>query len=215
MKNRVCFIDDDADFEIPLFKEVFESEFEIISATNMTDLKVEIDSRKDWIPDLFILDMYFPESPPDYMAIENLKNSHTNFNPDNADIRIAFTNFLAASKRLKDVLAAWKQDADGGISFAKQVAETFPEIPIVFYSRKASLKDAIRCLSLKNVYNVILKPTGKSDEHTRALTFEESSRLVTELRNAMNLPGAAKLAQIKRSLPFLVRLLKDFFDRGK
>ena len=215
MKKRVCFIDDNLEFEIPLFRGVFDSRFEILYATNLTDIQAEINSRRDWIPDLFILDMYFPCGPPDNTAIENLKKPQLQLQPDNADIRIAFTNFLTASKRLKDVLAAWKQDASGGMKLAQHVAEAFPKVPIVFYSRKASLQDAIRCISLKNVCNVIIKPTGKSDEQTRSLTLEERPRLVTEFQNAMNLPDSTIITQVKKSLPIMVRFLKDFFDRSK
>ena len=70
---RICFIDDDESFEITLFRDVFAEEFDIITATNYIDLKSQIDDREGWIPDLFVLDLYFPCRPANQGAIEALK----------------------------------------------------------------------------------------------------------------------------------------------
>jgi len=56
---RICFVDDDEEFEIPLFCDVFGEAFDIIAASDYVLLKSQIDSRENWKPDLFVLDLYF------------------------------------------------------------------------------------------------------------------------------------------------------------
>jgi CheY-like chemotaxis protein len=158
---RVCFIDDDQEFEIPLFREVFGDTFDIITATSYADLKSRIESLENWNPDLFILDMYFPAGPTDRNAIEHLKAEPLQIENDNAQIRPAYRNFIKAQARLKDVLRAHKQGPSGGLELAMKIAIGYPKVPIVFYSRKATIEDIIRCMAIENVWSVERKPTGR------------------------------------------------------
>jgi len=43
---RICFIDDDERFEIPLFHRAFDEIFDIITASDYATLKLKIDSRE-------------------------------------------------------------------------------------------------------------------------------------------------------------------------
>ena len=117
MSKKVCFIDDDADFEIALFHEVFGREFDVLSGTGLTDVVYQINSRKGWKPDLFVLDMYFPLGAPDHDAIEKLAASRLELPPDGGQLREAFENYLAAMGRFRSVLFAWKQIKRAGVIY--------------------------------------------------------------------------------------------------
>ncbi len=158
---RICFIDDDGEFEVPLFCDVFGGAFEIIAASNYVELKSLIDSREDWKPDLFVLDLYFPSGPANREAIEALRAEPLSVENDNAEIRTAYRNYLRAKTRLAGVLDAWKQNANGGLILAEKVVADYPDVPLVFYSRKATLEDVVRCMAARNVWSVERKPTGK------------------------------------------------------
>ena len=158
---RICFIDDDGEFEIPLFCDVFGEAFDIIAASNYAELKSLIDSREDWKPDLFVLDLYFPSGPANREAIEALRAEPLFVENDNAEIRTAYRNYLRAKTRLAGVLDAWKQNANGGLILAEKVVADYPDVPIVFYSRKATLEDVVRCMAARNVWSVERKPTGR------------------------------------------------------
>jgi CheY-like chemotaxis protein len=212
MKSKLCFIDDDSDFEIPLFRETFGSEFDVITSTTFTEAVAEIEDRHGWTPDLFVLDMYFPVAPPDQLAIAKLAESWTGLQPDDGQIRQAFLNHLTAANRLRQVLSAWNQSAEGGRELARLVSEKFPLVPIVFYSRKATLQDAVRSMMVKNVANVILKPSAGNDEDTKRLTKAEAARIASEFKNAMKLSRSPKLAAFKRGLRAVVKLLWQFFS---
>ena len=158
---RICFVDDDEKFEIPLFCDVFGEAFDIIAASDYVELKSQIDSRENWKPDLFVLDLYFPSGPANREAIEALRAEPLFVENDNAEIRTAYRNYLRAKTRLAGVLNAWKQNANGGLILAEKVVADYPDVPIVFYSRKATLEDVVRCMAARNVWSVEKKPTGK------------------------------------------------------
>src|SRR5207245_6531364 len=135
MTRRICFIDDDDKFEIPLFIKAFGGEFEVITAKSFHDCDLQIKSRKAWVPDLFVLDLYFPSELPDIAAVEALRNRPLALAEDKAEVRQAYLNYRLAHDRLRAVLHAWKQSADGGIELAAKVTQKYPKSPIVFYSR--------------------------------------------------------------------------------
>ena len=194
--RHICFIDDDGDFEIPLFEDVFGSEYDIIAATDYEDARKQIDGRPDWTPDLFVLDLYFPDGAPDTEAIATLKNKPLELPDDSAGIRTAYTNYLRARSRLQDVLAAHKQGPSGGLRLATMVARDFPETPIVFYSRKATFEDVVKCLASKGVRWVEKKPSGKTDAETKALTHDQKDRIVRNFNRAIEGQGVSSQSEV-------------------
>jgi len=185
MKHRVCFIDDDGDFEIPLFREVFGQEFDLLASTDYADLQSRIASYQGWEPELFILDLYFPSGPPDQDAVRVLRAAAPAFPRDEGGIRASYGNYLEAKSRLRRVLEAWKQGPLGGLNLAERIAEDYPQVPVVFYSRKACYEDVVRCLTLKNVRWVAKKPTGTDDADTARQTRSERERLSRCFRGAI------------------------------
>jgi len=98
MKKRICFIDDDDKFEIPLFSKTFSDEFDLITAKDYQDCESEIKSRKGWKPDLFVLDLYYPSTLPDEAAIKMLKKHPFTVPDDQASIGQAYLNYGSTQK---------------------------------------------------------------------------------------------------------------------
>ncbi|MCH8119593.1 MAG: hypothetical protein IIC00_07690 [Planctomycetes bacterium] len=207
---RICFIDDDGEFEIPLFCDVFGEAFDIIAASNYTELKSLIDSREDWKPVLFVLDLYFPSGPANREAIEALRAEPLSVENDNAEIRTAYRNYLRAKTRLAGVLDAWKQNANGGLILAEKVVADYPDVPIVFYSRKATLEDVVRCMAARNVWSVERKPTGKDSADTIELTRLAQQRIIRRFKMAISKVDSGELERKKEAAEVLVEMLRDF-----
>ena len=207
---RICFVDDDEKFEIPLFCDVFGEAFDIITASDYAELKSLIDSREDWKPDLFVLDLYFPSGPANREAIEALRAEPLFVENDNAEIRTAYRNYLRAKTRLAGVLDAWKQNANGGLILAEKVVADYPDVPIVFYSRKATLEDVVRCMAAKNIWSVEKKPTGKDSADTIELTRLAQQRIIRRFKMAVSKADSGKLERKKEAAEVLVEMLRGF-----
>ncbi len=207
---RICFIDDDEEFEIPLFCDVFGEVFDIIAANNFAELKSQFDSRESWKPDLFVLDLYFPSGPSNIEAIKALRAEPLLMEKDNAEIRTAYINYIRAQGRLARVLDAWKQNANGGLILAEKVVADYPDVPIVFYSRKATLEDVVRCMAARNVWSVEIKPTGKDSNDTIELTKLAQQRIIRRFEMAISKADSGRLAHKKEAAEILLEMLRDF-----
>lgn len=207
---RICFIDDDEKFEIRLFRDVFGEAFDIVAATDYIEVKSQIDSQKDWEPDLFVLDLYFPGGPANQDEIEALRAEPLSLENDNAEIRTAYSNYLRAGARLASILDARSQNANGGLKLAEKVAADYPNVPIVFYSRKATLEDAVRCMAAKNVWWVEKKPTGKDSAETIELTKSAKQRIAQRFEMAISKAGSNKFKRLKEAAKVLVEFLQEF-----
>jgi CheY-like chemotaxis protein len=207
---RICFIDDDEKFEIRLFRDVFGEAFDIVAATDYFELKSQLDGRKGWMPDLFVLDLYFPCEPVNQDEIEALRAEPLSLENDNAEIRTAYRNYLGAKARLANILEVWNQNANGGLKLAEKVAADYPKIPIVFYSRKATLEDAVRCLAAKNVWWVEKKPTGKDPAETIELTKSAKQRIAHRFETVISKTGSENVKRLKEAAKVLVENLQEF-----
>jgi CheY-like chemotaxis protein len=196
--HRVCFIDDDKHFEIPLFENVFGDVYDVIAEDSYDAAINKMAERGGWRPDLFVLDLYFPSGEPDRDAVATLRQSAVTFDSDGAEMRAAYTNYLRAESRLKAVLRAWKQGPDGGLEIARHAAQDFSLVPIVFYSRKATFEDAVRCLAADGVWWLEKKPTGNGDEDTRRLTLTEKSRIAARFDTIIAKKNEEQTLAIKR-----------------
>lgn len=207
---RICFIDDDEKFEIRLFRDVFGEAFDIAAATDYVELKSQLDSRKGWMPDLFVLDLYFPCEPANRDEIEALRAEPLSLENDNAEIRTAYRNYLRAKARLAGILDAWNQNANGGLKLAEKVAADYPKVPIVFYSRKATLEDAVRCMAAKNVWWVEKKPTGKDSAETIELTKSAKQRIAHRFKTVISKADSEKVKRLKEAAKVFVENLQEF-----
>ena len=207
---QVCFIDDDEKFEIPLFRNMFGETFDIVAATDYVELKSQVDSRKGWMPDLFVLDLYFPCGLANRDQIEALKAEPLSFEDDNAEIRTAYRNYLRARERLQSVLDAWNQNADGGLKLAEEIAADYPKVPIVFYSRKATLEDTVRCMAAKNVWWLERKPTGKDSAETIELTKSAKQRIAHRFEMVISKADSGKIKRLKETARVFTEFLGEF-----
>jgi len=207
---RICFIDDGESFEIPLFRETFREAFDIVAATDFAGVKSQINTRRDWAPDLFILDLYFPCGPANNNRIKALRAEPLSLEHDKAEIRAAHRNYLRARARLHSVLDAWNQNVNGGLEIAESIAADYPKVPIVFYSRKATLKDAIRCMTVKSVWWVEIKPTGKDPTETIELTKSAKQRIVHRFTTVISKVDSEKLKHLKQTTEVFIQYLDDF-----
>lgn len=207
---RICFIDDDEKFEIRLFRDVFGEAFDIVAATDYVELKSQLDSRKGWMPDLFVLDLYFPCEPANRDKIEALRAEPLSLENDNAEIRTAYRNYLRAKARLAGILEAWNQNANSGLKLAEKVAADYPKVPIVFYSRKATLEDAVRCMAAKNVWWVEKKPTGEDSAETIELTKSAKQRIAHRFKMVISKADSEKVKRLKEAAKVFVENLQEF-----
>ena len=211
--HRVCFIDDDGAFEIPLFEDVFADVYDAMAADSYDAAKNGIAARGEWTPDLFVLDLYFPSGTPDERAVKELTKSTLTLENDRGQIRAAYANHLRAKARLDAVLDAWRQGPAGGLEIANRVAVDFPGVPIVFYSRKATFEDAVRCLAAEGVWGLQKKPTGSDDQDTRRLTLAEKPRLVDRFNAVIARENEQQTLAVKRAarrtLQFVGPMLAD------
>lgn len=129
---------------------------------------------------------------------------------DNAEIRTAYRNYLKAKARLAGVLDAWKQNANGGLLLAEKVVVDYPDVPIVFYSRKATLEDVVRCMAARNVWSVERKPTGKDSADTIELTRLVQQRIIRRFKMAISKADSGKLERKKEAAEVLVEMLRGF-----
>jgi CheY-like chemotaxis protein len=217
MKSKVCFIDDDNKFEIPLFEKMFSEEFDLVTATSFPDCCDKIRRLRDWVPDIFVLDLYFPKpsETPDRGLIRTLEKSPLQLPPDGAEVRQCYLNYLDAKNRLSAVLNAWKQSADGGIELAKLVRAEFPNIPIVFYSRKALSEDVLRCMKEEGVCDVIAKPSGRNDEETEAISMDSRDTIATQIKKDVHnsKPGQRrKMKRLKDAARVVLETVQFFAD---
>jgi DNA-binding NtrC family response regulator len=129
---------------------------------------------------------------------------------DNAEIRTAYINYIRAQNRLAGVLDAWKQNSDGGLILAEKVTADYPDVPIVFYSRKATFEDVVRCMAARNVWSVERKPTGKDSDDTIELTKLAQQRIICRFKMAISKTDTAKLNRKKEASKVLLEMLRDF-----
>ena len=212
---RVCFIDDDKDFEIPLFKSAFGDVYDVVAEDSYDAARREMLERDAWRTDLFVLDLYFPSGEADRDAVGALLQSEVAFESDGGQMRAAYANYLGAESRLKAVLGAWKQGPDGGLEIARRVARDYPLIPIVFYSRKATFEDAVRCLAADGVNWLEKKPTGDDDEDTRRLTLAEKPRIAKRFDAVIAREDEARTTAIKSSADSLRRFVHTMLGSNR
>lgn len=212
MKKRVCFIDD-ADFEIELFTTAFGGTFELVTGHSLTECDRGIDDKWGSPPDLFVLDLYFPQQVVDQNRLTELKASPPAIVPDGGDLVLATQNYMALEKRLMDLLRALGQTPQGGLDLAQSIREStkFRGVPMVFYSRNPTAEDYVRCMQEEGVLSLIPKPTGNTREETIAETRRLSDGLADKFSRAMTPAAAVE----KKTLAIVARqafelLLKPF-----
>ena len=134
MKERptvVCFIDDDP-AEVQAFKDVFGEDFKVITSTTPRPVLTELRQR-NLRANLFVLDLYFAEGRAS--------------SEQERDRMVALKSEVDRSqKALSDYLGTVGHSCDGGLQIMQYLRENYPTTPVVFFTRKGTLADAVACV---------------------------------------------------------------------
>ncbi len=183
-KPLICFIDDNPD-ERKLFQDVFgcdDGAFSVITAETFVEAKRTIE-RTGEIPDLFLLDLYFPGGEGEAKPEADL-NEPASFIEDGGDLIKAYMNLETARKRYQAIRIAQDQSPAGGLRLIAQVKKAFPGVPAVTYTRKGTIEEA-EAARRAGVRFVFQKPSGEDWEDTYRITRERRPELERSFRRAM------------------------------
>jgi CheY-like chemotaxis protein len=178
--KAVCFVDDNIG-EIKRFKDNLKDHFIIGAGTSITEALSDLQKRGVRKPDLFILDLYFPEGP------RNTEEELMRLDGAREALLEAETEFLS-------VLAQLKLSSHGGLELAKGLKERWGSTPFIFFTRKGTLEDSVRGLR-QGALKVIKKPDpNKSERKGRTvseaydLAFEnDAGKIAYEINDAIRL----------------------------
>jgi len=140
-KPLICFIDDSAR-ERKLFEEVFAADngaFRVICAETFEEARRVIE-QLDEMPDLFVLDLYFPTGEKTDVTVESI--GPITLPDDKGDLTQAFLNVETAHNRFRQIRDALGQSPAGGLKLIEQVLSTYPGVPMVTYTRKGTIEEA-------------------------------------------------------------------------
>ena len=153
MKNSVCFVDDDKN-ELNRFVNYLQKDFIIGIGTNPKEALASLNEKGINRPDLWVLDMYFPEER------ETSDNGKREINEE-------WHKFLDARDSFKNVLSKYGQSAHGGLKLANEIKVNFKNSNFVFFTRKGMIDDAIRGLK-SEAMQIIKKPDYNEDDLEKA-----------------------------------------------
>ncbi len=173
-KPSICFVDD-SDHELRRFRENLKSRFEVGVGHTLDDALANLQKQGFAEPDLFVLDLYFPEGPP------NTEQELTKLNE-------AWTQYRTAHRDFMSTLARLGQTSAGGEALADQIRKRYRPPKYVFLTRKGTLEEGLRALR-HGALNVIKKPDpnrteaeGKSPTDAEDEAFRNrSSEIAAEL----------------------------------
>jgi CheY-like chemotaxis protein len=179
-KPTICFVDD-SDHELRRFQENLKSRFDIGVGRTLDDAVANLQQQVSDEPDLFVLDMYFPEGP--FSTEQEL----TELNEAWKKYRMAHADFMS-------VLAQLRQTSAGGEALADQIRKRYGSPKYVFLTRKATLDEGLRALR-RGALDVIKKPDPNSNESQgKSLAEAEdeafrnrSSEIAAELLHAVRM----------------------------
>ena len=124
-KHSLCFVDDDPE-ELQRFQESFKSLFVVGVGQTLDDALADLRRQGPRKPDLFVLDMYFPEGS-------------LNTKAEQEELRLAWSEYNSAHANFMSVLARLRQTSKGGYALAENVQKKCRSRNYVFFTRKATL----------------------------------------------------------------------------
>lgn len=183
--KHIVFIDDDA-AEIGAFERLYSGDLFRVTAIQVQAPGSAAAAIEEALggaaPDLFVLDMYFPgsDSPPDGLseesiqvadgAIREITHAAEALKDDFADGKTLLRQTQALASRTRELLDRWcaelGQSPANGIELMRIVRRKYPGVPIIFYSRKATVED-VKAALRAGALDVMLKPVA-SEEEARA-----------------------------------------------
>jgi CheY-like chemotaxis protein len=148
-KHSICFVDD-SEHELARFRENLKHRFEIGVGRTLDDAVADLQKQGHEEPDLFVLNLYFPEGP-------------RNTEAELSELSEAWAKYNRAHSEFLSVLARLRQTSAGGDALADQVLKAYGSRNYVFFTRKATLEEGLRCLR-RGALDVIKKPDPNTNE---------------------------------------------------
>jgi CheY-like chemotaxis protein len=141
--RTLCFVDDSED-ELRRFRENLEPTFTIGTGRTLDAALADLQRQGHRKPDLFVLDMYFPEG-------------QLNTPEELDELRDAWRAYRRAQAEFISTLARLGQTAAGGEDLADQIRKRCDRPQYVFFTRKGTLEEGLRALR-RGALDVIKKP---------------------------------------------------------
>lgn len=191
-RTVVVFVDDDPK-EIEIFKNVFGSDFHLLTGTRAGPVIQELGSQR-LRPRLFVLDLYFPKGPD---ATKEQRQEMIRLRQE----------VEAAQAKLSAYLAFVGQGPDGGITTLEHIRQTHPTTPVVFYTRKGTLDDVAKCRDagavavLRKPHPIALQPHADVYEEMRKAAKESKEYLVRQFEQHAASPSL--LVKMRRLIKFV------------
>jgi CheY-like chemotaxis protein len=178
--KAVCLVDDNFK-EIKRFRKYLKDYFVIGAGTSISEALSDLQKQGVKKPDLFILDLYFPEGP-------------RNTEEELMKLDAARGALLEAESEFLSVLARLKLSSHGGLELAKNLKDRWGSTPFIFFTRKGTLEDSVRALR-QGALKVIKKPDpNKSEREGRTIheAFDvafknDAGKIVYEINEAIRI----------------------------
>ena len=182
-RHHIVFIEDD-ESEMATFRRLYEGDqFELTGVCIQfprSVLPVLTETLGDRVPDLFVLDLFFPavSDPPGGFTEHTVGDARAHLTRvlrAAEELEGMFLDETALAKNDKELLRAgselvyWSQrmlrhwcdvlgqSPSGGIALLQLLRQRYPTVPAVFYSRKAMVADVKAALEA-GALDVIIKP---------------------------------------------------------
>ena len=149
-RYSVCFVDDDP-AELRRFRENLQSEFVIGAGRTLDEAMADLRKSGRERPDLFVLDMYFPDGP--FNTEEEL-----------SELRAAWDRFQLAQADFTAVRIKLRQTSRGGLRLAEELRLRHRSGGYVFFTRKATLEEGLAAIRQSGAVAVIKKPDAPPGE---------------------------------------------------
>jgi len=205
-KATVCFIDDDP-AELRRFEKAFRDDFNVIVGTTYTDAMEKLKEAGRGSPHLWVLDLYFPDP------------SHSNTPEELHEMSGKFEAFDRSRRVFLKYLHSIKQGRDGGLKLLDRCRENH-RVPVVMFTRKGTIDDAIECLS-EGAVEVLKKPMPPKlpddpDERSDALdnALIEARAFLKDRFTARVIENTHWVKNRARYLAVLTFILGILLDRG-
>jgi hypothetical protein len=197
VKPIICFIDDSA-FEHDLVRTQIAPcapGLEFVQAATFDEAKALLGPR---VPVLFLLDLWgqdptvaepyltpreeLEERIARFRTLEKVYDGIEDFEGDrvNEYLKRLFTIVDSWRNLFETVCDRIGQNRKYGLANLGRARADYPGIPAVFYTRKSLISDAV-AMFRAGADGLFIKPTGKDDEDTRALTRRFAPQLVQEI----------------------------------
>jgi hypothetical protein len=171
-RRSLCFVDDDP-AELRRFRENLSAEFVIGAGQTLDEALADLKRNGRERPELFVLDLYFPEGP-------------LNSEAELSELRAAWGRYTLAQADFMAVLAKLRQTYQGGLALAEDVWQRFRSRNCVFFTRKATLEEGLMAVSRSHGLGIMKKP----DPHPA----QAENRTVTEANDAAFRDKAPEIA---------------------